>query len=329
MIPIYFPSMYISEQALTALMFFFPRLAVYSAMSSPVAPHMQRQAENGRLEIRVPVRGENTELMGMIRSYKEWAQLHQGKNLSYFKTVPGNAPFMDDNATPQILSAIRKGNVSDKDRELSDDRKALLFLQFAHEFDAGQAELLVDLSAIDDKQKQLFQAIEGRHEETDGLLADAVAREQEDPGAYMISQRMNAWNRLLQHDKEPHNLFVTTSRTALEFVLDHADRSEMIETVAAPLPHTAEREAWNNRFDVFLRELLQNTERRPYAYPAPGTVNGDIGDRPLCSLYRLSGQSPKSFFNRFSTFSEPVDSLPANGGQTIPNTLLALVEKRS
>jgi len=328
MIPIYFPSVYLSEHSLAELSVFFPRLAAYSVLPSPAAPHMKRDVENGRLELRVPVRGDDTELMGMIRGYKEWAQLHQGKNLSYFKSHPEKAPFVDENATSYILSTIRRKNGSDTDRELSEDRKALLFLQFSHEFDASQAELQVDLSTIDSKRKQLFQAIGGDHDEPEVLPIDTVAWTQEDTGAYMTAQRMNAWNHLLQHDTAPQGLFVTTSRAAFEFVLDRADQAEMLETVAAPHLHAVGRDEWNRRFDAFLRELSQGAEGRPFDPPETTSLDGENADAPVCTVYRISGQSPKPFFNRFSTFSRPIDALPVAGAPP-SHTLLALVGKRS
>ncbi|MBU4289417.1 MAG: hypothetical protein KKI12_14750, partial [Proteobacteria bacterium] len=96
--PIYFPFTYISEPVLEALSAFFKQIVVYQPSSLNVPESMQKLADSGLLEIRIPVKGDENKIDNILKDYKSWANIHQGSEMAFFKMNPDKIPFFDDSS---------------------------------------------------------------------------------------------------------------------------------------------------------------------------------------------------------------------------------------
>jgi len=329
MIPIYFPFTFISSRAFSNLSAFFQKFAAYATLplDTPAAP--AKLAEASMLELRTPIEDENGVLENLVNNYREWGQMHQADNLSYFKTRPEADPYVDESSTPRIQSAIRGDGQHKLDAELPDDLKARLFLHLANEYDAKQAELQQALSSIENMEKNLFQEIGGTRPDSSLPQKESIEFGNADAGSYMTQKRIDAWNLLLQHDATLNGLFVTTSSAVLAHLLEQADTAEKIGEYCPGSATASESTDWQTRFKHFTEELIHSTAHSDRGEPPlSNSAEADTGS-PVCKLYLIPGQSPLAFFNRCSSLFNPQTQPTATENEGIQNTLLALVENKA
>ena len=121
----------------------------------------------------------------------------------------------------------------------------------------------------------------------------------------MMPERFMAWFRIMQFDRElerdSSGLFVTSSRAALDYLLDSAPQKKEIlnvDTIPVPAPKSAKVEAWRDH----LRDQLQ---RLPATYrskeavkvtAAPVDKKGKLS--ASLTLYLVPQESPRSLFSR-------------------------------
>ncbi|MBW2011678.1 MAG: hypothetical protein JRI32_08600 [Deltaproteobacteria bacterium] len=143
----------------------------------------------------------------------------------------------------------------------------------------------------------------------------------------MIKERIESWIRLMHHDKERSEIFITTNRSALEYLLDEESGVEMVlDLNSIPLYENISEEIqiWQSRLIEYLELVLKNT--------AP-LSNENLLEMPICKgcdtkvslkIYRVPGRSPHEFFSRFVENKPHRSELTSErrGGK---NTLIGLV----
>ncbi len=71
--PIYFPFTYISEAAVAAISACFKQTVVYQPSRHTLPAEMQKLADSGLIDVRIPITGDENKLDAILRDYNEWA----------------------------------------------------------------------------------------------------------------------------------------------------------------------------------------------------------------------------------------------------------------
>ena len=300
--PIYFPFTYISRPIAAALAACFKQTVVYQPSRHNIPPENQMWADSGIIDLRVPIAGDENKLEAILKDYNAWANLQQGGTLDFFKAWGGKIPFFDETFSSQIRADIKKkSRPGQSQKEGEDIFSARLFLHMAQSFDLQNNGLNQDLKLFDAMEQDLMKNLKG---EDEALNLEAAAKERfpiSDPGFYMVAERLKAWIKLMQHDRELPGLFITTSRSILDELMDKAPEIEMvIEFDSIPMHASRDEtvEKWQDGLLASLNTLLTSTwpVSTDGMFEAPVVSGGD--ENVAIKLYIVAGETPHDFFVR-------------------------------
>ncbi len=294
---------------------------------------MQKWEKSGILDIRIPVKYDGDKLDAIIKQYRSWANSHQGSEIAFLKSRADEIPFFDETSTRQITADIKsKGDRQNRSQEKPDPLlNAGLFLHFAQEYDMQNLTLSQDLQAIEIMEQDFMKDLKGENQPLDEEIALEKTLETHDPGHYMTKERIHAWTHLMQHDQQDPGLFVTTSRSVFEALIDSTPEAELVDVLdAIPVVDNKveELETWRNELMKHLEMLttivwLAKTDSIIDAPEIPGC---EI--KASLTLYIVPGKTPYEFFNRYVehnvfNYKEKYQKVK------LKNTLLGLIEKCS
>ena len=148
----------------------------------------------------------------------------------------------------------------------------------------------------------------------------------DDPGLYLPVQRLKAWTKLMQQDREMSGVFITTSRFVFDELLDKLPGSELVIGLdSIPLHAGRDETKWQDGFLESLNMLSNNawplSTDGMFAVPSPNRYDQCVSIK----LYIAAGEIPYDVFTRCLAGN----SLPA-GLQTeaarFKNTLIGIIE---
>ncbi len=329
--PVYFPFTFISKPVCQALAACFRQTAVYQISSIKIPDEMQNWGKSGILDIRIPVKYDGDKLDAILKQYRSWANSHQGSEIAFLKSRAEERPFLDETSTRQITADIKsKGGRQNRSQEKPDPLlNAGLFLHLAQEYDMQNLALSQDLQAIEAIEQDFMKDLKGENQALDEETAPEKTLEAHDPGHYMTKERIHAWTRLMQQDQQDSGLFVTTSKSVFETLIDSAPEAELVGVLDA-IPVVENRiealERWQDELMKHLEMLttivwLAKTDSIIDAPEIPGC---EI--KASLTLYIVPGKTPHEFFDR----CVEDDSFGAKDkitGPKLKNTLLGLIQK--
>ena len=331
--PVYFPFTFISKPVCQTLAACFRQTAVYQISSIKIPDEMQNWGKSGILDIRIPVKYDGDKLDAIVKQYRSWANSHQGSEIAFLKSRADEIPFFDETSTRQITADIKsKGGRQNRSQEKPDPLlNAGLFLHLAQEYDMQNLTLSQDLQAIEAIEKDFMKNLKGENQALEEETALEKTLEAHDPGHYMTKERIHAWTRLMQRDQQDSGLFVTTSRSVFEALIDSTPEAEFVDVLdAIPVVdnEVEELETWRDELMKHLEMLavivwLEKTDSIIASPEIPGckaTVS--------LTLYIVPGKTPHEFFAR----CVENDSFAVKDKITGPkfkNTLLGLIQKSS
>ncbi|CAB1058334.1 hypothetical protein D1BOALGB6SA_3090 [Olavius sp. associated proteobacterium Delta 1] len=330
--PIYFPFTYISDPVAEALSACFGQFIVYRPMSENLTEQLQLWINRGVADVRVPVTGNENELITAVKNYQAWADLHRDSSrgkAAILKSPRDPMPFFNELSIHKIIENIKENiPVSSRSQIPDPVLTARIFLYFAQELDRQNRELTDDLNHHHQQEADLIRqlkmeedpvAVEFRKAPT--ILPDPFAD-------YMISDRLEAWTRIFCRDPEVPGLFVTHSAAVLDHLLDRATTAARVmhlESIPISKHKNAERESWQEGLALNLVRLVEQNQidtdgesMEPLGLPAAeNTVS--------MSVYRVPDQTPYEFFARSVEIDWPV----ADGvdyKSKFSSTLIALIQ---
>jgi len=302
-----FPFSWISPAQLSALEALSIRPVVLTPSEGKITPDLLKWQAAGRIEILVPLRGDDDRLGRFLREYRSWADAHRGTDISLARILEGEIPFFDDSHVARIRSEIRRGRSGAGEGAGPDQRltRARLFLLMAQEYDRQSREIEQDLENLQGLESAMFTELhEGRRPPGfKGLDASAAAF---DPGRFMTEERIRAWGRLYLASgpaETAAGMFVTPSRAVLEAVLEAAPDPETVRSAVVDA---------GGSIDGAVEALAAGRS----------VPNLQESEGPKIALFFISGMDPARLFARFlkTAEREAAAERPEEG------TLLALVE---
>jgi len=328
--PIYFPFTYISEPVLEVLSAFFKQIVVYQPSNLKIPESMQKQADSDLLEICVPVKGDENKIDNILKDYKNWANIHQGSEMAFFKTKPDIIPFFDESSTSQIKADIKKKKQKQQNEKKQDSLlNARIFLHIAQEFDMQNWEINKALQLSEEKTLDLLDNLKG--EDEDELSFKENDREKalktDCQNDYMTPDRIIAWTHLLQYDQDMSNLFITNSRSAIEHLVEKTPEAKIvlsIDSIVLTNSRDKKTEKWQKSLIKQLELLLENSLPASENIKIKSPFDKDDGKKVSLTLYLIPGESPYEFFTRSAWYNTPVKKINKEAG--FNNTLIGFVE---
>ena len=287
MTPIYFPFTYVSKQAAGLLSVCFDKTIVYQPSSQNIPESMTRLADKGMLDIQIPAQKDEEKLAGIIREYKDWAKLHQGSKMSFFKTQTETTPFYDEISVHQIRSDIKKKEKNEiSEQQLNPLLQARIFLSMAQEFDENHWDVSTNLESFAKMEKALIEEIRGGNELDDiNTLTPNQAITKDEPGTHMTEQRLKSWIRLLICDSEKSNFYVTTSRYVIETLFENFQNMEVV--FRDTIPENLNSNKWKNHLKENLENISKNSD-----------IGNDLKQFPALTVYRIPYKADE-FFSQY------------------------------
>ena len=330
--PIYFPFTCIFDLSAETVSAIFGQTVVYRPSSKNLPEIMQKLAKREVIDIRIPIKKDEDKLDVILKEHKSWLNLHLGDKrgmTAFFKTHADKIPFFDDTITAQIRADIKK-KTQQKQPETKFDPffNARIFLHIAQEFDAQNREINQKLFMVDKMQQNLIENIKGEIDGSHIENAENNLHESYDPGAYMTADRINAWALLMQHDQQESGLFITSSSSVFDYLIDKASLAEIIvdfESIPLQKNSVGKTDKWRGNF----MKQLEVIARNPWPVSTDKLVkpffakNSDI--KVSLTLAIIPGKTPHEFFAGCCgyNYSESKEK------SQFQNTLLGLVELNS
>lgn len=228
---LYFPFTFISDSTANALYHVLGRVTVYQASALVCPPHMRKMADEGLIDIRIPVKGDESRIAALLKDYRSWSDLHNGNDIKFFKARQKRVPFYDETSVSQIRSDLKhllKPQLQAPGDEALFSRR--LFLHFAQQYDEHQMELNKSMEYCSTLQQNLVSGLQGNGASLPGSPFDPVSSTYTDPGHVMTAERLNCWAHLFRHDLQAGSvdMIVTSSRAAMELMLENLSLDEPV-----------------------------------------------------------------------------------------------------
>jgi hypothetical protein len=252
MYPIYFPYTYINRPMAVMLKECLGPVSVYQPSERQVPEPMQLLAQEGFIELRAPVVGDEKQLGRLLDDYRDWAALRRparGIDTAYLRTLKDRLPFFEDDSTSRIRAQIKQqmggrpavaGDVDAAEILF----RARLFLQLAQEFDLQSEGIAADLARCNEMERELLKDLHG---ETGTGEAPSAAKESptgSETTYFMLTERIESWATLMLAD--PHQagpsasgLFVTGNREVVELMAERLP--EIQQVVDLDIGHILDR----------------------------------------------------------------------------------------
>ena len=330
--PIYFPFTYAADNVAEALAACFGQFIVYQPLNHNVPEEMQAWVNQGIMDIRVPVDDDTDELELKVKSYLNWAnqQLNgSGVESGFLKTLTTTLPFYDRSISSQIVSQIRDHDHGGLTSQAPGAAwPARIFLYFAQEFDRQSHEVDRDLNLYREKQEDLIRILKMGEDPFAGELSEEQIQPPDTSTGYMISDRLEAWTRLMPKDTEGSGLFVTHSAMILDYLLERLPTAQKILSLKSiPLAGeiNSELDPWRHTLMSCFTKFAENKWPVPVDVPIDVPVLPDVKDAAALTVYLVPDQIPTDVFWHCSEIERHAAD-EACGTSKFKNTLLGLIE---
>lgn len=335
--PAYFPFTYIPRSTADILFACFKEITLYGFSDSTIHEDLKKWSAKNRLDIRIPVVMDMSQMISILNDYRSWAELHRWDILAYLKGHRDIIPFFDDVATSQIVKDIKvqEEKSSSENTHISGEinpSDCPFFLYISEIYDIQAEEMSNTLDHFESLEREF---ISNLREDDDGLFKDISNNAfgiPTDVGRSMTPERIKSWVWMMAHDPDTPELYITSSPSVIDFLLDQAPSMEKIlqlhtqRDYPSSVSHSENDWQWHDHFQHYIKQLIKG--EKPAASDAPGPIPLDTGTvQPFSlSLFLAAGQKPCDFFSQLAGFSIPFQGIPSD--PTKPkNTLVGLIHE--
>ena len=331
--PVYFPFTYVTDSVVEALAACFGQFVVYQPLNHEVPAQMQLWVDKGIMDIRVPVTNDAAELELKIKNYLNWANQQlksSGSATSILKTLAATLPFCDPSLSSQIVTQVKehdqRGTTNSAPGALWEAR---IFLYFAQEFDRQTDEIERGLGRYRQKQEDLIRVLKMEEDPLAREFSDEQIQTQDTSVGYMISDRLEAWTRLMQADAIGSSIFITHSPKILELLLDKLPTAQKIlhlKSIPLVLKTNADSNPWQPSLMSFLIKITKSKWPVPVDIPVVIPSQSDAKNTATLTFYLVPDQNPTDVFCQLSENKEYAAGDRMHLMGKTKNTLLGLIE---
>jgi hypothetical protein len=328
--PIYFPFTYVPESVGKVLAACFRQTVVYQISGTKIPKDMQELSRNGILDIRIPEDVNGEFLDKIFKDYRAWVNIHHGTETAFLAAMASKIPFFDESASSQIRADIKK-----IEKQIPHEAKpdplfnAKLFLHMAQEFDLQKKELDQDLMDIEEMEDEFMKNLKWEDDDDHARYVSRKILEKYDPGHHMTTERINAWASLMSQDSQISGLYITTSRTALEHLIEIIPEMEQVICLDAIPMGVDKNETLSNWQDDLIKTLeMLATDNWPVSMDDMANPP-EISGKETCvelTIYIVPNKIPHECFSD-CVETGAFKAGPFQTGIRFKNTLIGLVEK--
>lgn len=321
--PIFFPYTYISGTTAAELKIWFQQMIVYSPLlpADLNIPHITEDATRNSdlIDLQTPIQGDEDYINRALQEFRAWGELHQNFNKEAVKLTGNAIPFFNETSSQQIKADIKKGLSNNAETEKDPLLKARIFLQMAHDFDQQNDEIEQKMLLFKNLEQNLINNLTGSENNSDFSKEESFLPDTSDN--FMIEQRIASWSRLFMHASECLPLFITTSRSAIDYLTDKAENAAKILTINDNDPEKSSALA--------KIEDLAGKVWEPSSICPSEQQNHDTLTSKTCNsltFYIIPNQTPHKFFASCVDIDiSEVDFIKEK--KKIKNTILGLYQK--
>ncbi len=321
MTPIYFPFTYISDHMASAYHSCFGKLIVYQPTNQNIPQNMKELEKKHLIDIKFPIQEDDDKILTICKEYKGFGDLYQKDGIKSLKAHNNGIPFFGDSSTHKIRDDVQGYLKEETGKKPSPDIKSRIFLNIAQEFDQTHDEMGKGLQTIENKERRFLDMLKGEEIDTLDEKTGGKTQVQEDIGGYLTKDRMVSWTHLKNHDKENSGLFITSSPSIWDFLLDLSPLAEIVfHSHDIPFNEKSVSDETRNLME-YMEALLKNP------WPQPDLLKPKKmachGEKLAFKLFIVPGTGPDQFFTNFLSES---GSKVKNDTHSIKykNTLIAL-----
>ena len=299
--PVYFPFTYINDATARDLYAGFGQITVYQPGAHDIPENMQRLAEEGILDLKVPVSGDEARLEALIKEYKEWGELHQKSDTAFLKAIGEKVPFFDDTFSTELASQIKKiGDESNSKGKPDILFNARLFLCLAQDYDLVQDGINRDLVSVYEMEKKLLDGLTHEDEMFFSKNTGSSLEVPDDSGKYKVKERVEAWTYLMKNDMEMPEIFVTNNKDAFDYIIEKTGDSQKIIELSR-IPFFPQSEVIHKLHDILLEQIEGlskddnfKIDEKIFDSPAGKGPEGEIS----LKILRIINQSRRDFIGK-------------------------------
>ena len=267
--PIYFPFTYIPAPVADMLATWFSRVTVLSPSKREIDTVMRHLASQGWLSIHTPFDKDDEALAAAVESYREWADLHGGRQLKSFMAKGQPVPFHDDSSVYQLLDDIQSRSCEVDGLGKKNDRpdmqldpviqKSRMLLLIAQEFDRRNWEIQHDLDKAALIERDFWKQLHAADDVARSYLSQPVLWPEGGYPSYMLKERLEAWTCfLLQEKMISSRIFVTTSKRIVDrFVESLPSAAPLLSVCGVPIRHVFDEDSGDTVTAEFRGKLAQ------------------------------------------------------------------------
>jgi hypothetical protein len=292
MTPVYLPFTTLSESTAPAIFRFFKTICLNRPQEGPLPEGLKPWQEAGRIEVRIPVTGDDEVLTQTLAACGQWAferGLGGGDAGAFLKAQPKKVPLYDEDAVGRLRRQILAGGQLESDAEHRDPVfDARLFLSMAEAYDRDNENAALQLKTLQLVEDEVLKEMHG------GTVADAkigpptaAIAAAEDRGAFMTVARLRAWSILAsQSDDLPPLLITDSPAVSAELWESFPGDSQETPMLALRLPPEGDQDhaILRARFLAWLDEVM--TAETPSSLFTPAAVDLPVsqGDASLSAI---------------------------------------------
>jgi hypothetical protein len=268
-----------------------------------IPENMQKMANDGVLEIKIPIDEDGEKLDKISKDFRDWRSLTTGFESSYLKTQKGRIPFFEDSAISRIKSKIKNDSEHVTKEKPDHDLNARLFLLLSQQYDMQNHEIDQNLLLTQNMEQEIFnKLIDGKADLMGSGLEDPTIDKSPrvSPDDSMIGERISSWTRLFMHDRDISGLYITHSKAIFEYLIEKTNDSEIItgsDSIHVPNLQPHEMKKWQetliNKLTALADGSLAGIKDN---FPRQNDNNRNMTSLSLC---RIPGKTPYEFFGGF------------------------------
>lgn len=309
--PLYFPFTYTCGDMINLINQYLGSFIIYQPVAGHEPGPVEQAASAGKIDVRVPVKGDEEKIMEAVARSKNWGLVHQG-HMDAFKAMSGQE-FYNETFVAEIRTEIA-GQKSPQP-EAEPMLMARLFLYLAQEFDMKQTELDTDLKASELNREKMLSELRG---DTDSRRPTDEHHVFEDLGEYQTANRILSWLRLSAAEKETAPVFITTSRAVFEHLLEFVPGSDVVQIFdAVPADPT-----FQAAFQNYSAELIKASHPADVVPPSLASFMPAEAAMML-TVAVLPVKSPADLLDRLLSENSDTSASSASNGHMVVSLLEA------
>jgi len=259
MLPVFFPSTYISQETLKSCFKWFDQMVIYQPSDLDIPDHYQLYQKKQQLLVQTPLAEHfDTNRLKQERIHLQNIGRELGPGLSNMKGMSEKPPYFDDLSVNNIRSQIKRDHKRKKDITLKPLLVALFF-HLVQDTDRQQIELNQQLASVEHSEKQLYQMLTDMD---NGNITMPLFNPQKIHHAHP-SVLLKNWFFLHQHNHEKTGIFITDNPDVLSEIQEWNPDIQLSLTLGLPDsdPGQSQKILWKNLIEfVHGKNNLQTSD---------------------------------------------------------------------